>query len=288
MGTRARDDCLLHVLRAPDLAVTKESGAAWHRGDWDALYAHRPDHYPLPMPSLALAFEDFVPVLLTAFGLLLIVRMIRRVDPGAGAWAALGAVLVVAGGLSRASWKLVMAAGGPDLVPLFLALYVLLATGYLLLVMALWRGWQAANGRRARVPTWAAAAVAIAVLLPLTAVMAPAGGRILPLLWLFTATSASVITALLLARWARAIGRPGLGWLFVVSMVVTLLLNGLARAETQSEALQWAEQLLNTLNQAAFLLGAILLERATRGAPADPARTRAEVTPAPAMGTPES
>ena len=92
----------------------------------------------------------------------------------------------------------------------------------------------------------------------------------------------------LLARWARAIGRPGLGWLFVVSTVVTLLLNGLARAETQSEALQWAEQLLNTLNQAAFLLGAILLERATRGAPADPARTRAEVTPAPAMGTPES
>jgi len=73
------------------------------------------------MPSLALAIEDFVPVLLTAFGLLLIVRMIRRVDPGAGAWAALGAVVVVAGGLSRASWKLVMTAGGPDLVPLFVA-----------------------------------------------------------------------------------------------------------------------------------------------------------------------
>jgi hypothetical protein len=228
------------------------------------------------MPSLALALEDFVPVLLTAVGLFCIARMIRRLDRGAGAWAALGAVFVVAGGLSRATWKLVMATGGPDLVPLFLALYVLLATGYLLFVMALWRGWQAANGRRARVPTWAAAAVALAVLLPLTMVLAPAGGRILPLLWLFAATSASVITSLLLARWARWIGRPGLGWLFIVSMVVTLLLNGLARAEAQSEAIQWAEQLLNTVNQGAFLLGAFLLERATRLAPAGSDATAAE------------
>jgi hypothetical protein len=238
------------------------------------------------MPSLALAAEDFVPVLLTAVGLSLIVRMIRRADRGAGAWAALGAVLVVAGGLSRASWKLITAAGGPDLVPLFIALYLFLATGYLLLVMALWRGWQAASGRGTRAPTWAAA-VSLAVLLPLTAILAPAAGRLVPLMWLFAATSASVITALLLARWARAIGRTDLGWLFVVSTVVTLALNGLARAETQSEALQWAEQLLNTLNQAAFLFGALLLERATRGAPAEPARTMAEVPAPSAVGTPE-
>jgi hypothetical protein len=240
------------------------------------------------MPSLALAVEDFVPVLLTAIGLSLIVSMIGRVDRGAGAWAALGAVLVVAGGLSRASWKLIAAAGGPDVVPLFSALYLLLATGYLLFVMALWRGWQAANGRGSRAPTWAAAAMALAVLLPVTAVLAPAAGRLAPLLWLFTATSASVITSLVLARWARAIGRVGLGWLFVVSMVVTLALNGLARAETQSEALQWAEQLLNTLNQAAFLLGAFLLERATRRAPTEPARTMAELAAPSAVGTPDS
>jgi hypothetical protein len=233
------------------------------------------------MPSLALAIEDFVPVVLTAIGLALVVRMIRRADRGAGAWAAAGAVLVVAGGLARATWKLVMAAGGPDLVPLFLALYVFLAAGYLLFVMALWRGWQAANGRRVRVPTWIPAAVALAVMLPLTLILAPAGGRILPLLWLFTATCASVIASLLLARWARGIGRPGLGWLFVISMIVTLMLNGLARAEAQSEPLQWVEQLLNTLNQAAFMAGAFLLERATRLM----AEVRASGLADPAVGT---
>jgi hypothetical protein len=115
----------------------------------------------------------------------------------------------------------------------------------------------------------------------------PPGGRILPLLWLFTATSGSVVTSLLLARWARGIGRPGLGWLFIVSMVVTLLLNGLARAEAQSEALQWAEQLLNTLNQGAFLLGAFLLERATRLVPVGSGTSLTEVATAPSQATSE-
>ena len=216
------------------------------------------------MPSLALALEDFVPVILTAVGLAFVVRMIRREDDHAAHWAAVGTLLIVAGGLSRATWKLIVAAGGPDIVPLFLALYVFLATGYLLFVMALWRGWQASNGRRARVPTWLPAAVVLAVLLPVTAILAPAGGRILPLLWLFGATVGSIVTSLLLARWARGIGRPALGWLFLVSMVVTVVLNGLARAENQSEALQWVEQLLNTVNQGTFLVAAIGLERATR------------------------
>jgi hypothetical protein len=221
------------------------------------------------VPSVALAVEDFVPVILTAIGLAFVTRMIRRVDRGAGTWAAAGTLLIVSGGLSRAGWKLTLAAGGPDLVPLFLALYVFLATGYLLFAMALWRGWQAMNGRRARVPVWLPALVAIALLGPLTAVLAPAGGRIVPLLWLFTATAGSIVVSLLLARWARGIGRPGLGWLFIVSLLVTVALNGLARAEDQSETLQWVEQLLNTVNQGAFLVGAVGLERAMRRRTAD-------------------
>lgn len=233
------------------------------------------------MPSVALALEDFVPVVLTAIGLSFVTRTILRVDRGAGRWAALGTLLIVTGGLSRASWKLTLAAGGPDLVPLFLALYVFLATGYLLLATALWHGWQAASGRRARVAVWLPALVAIAVLVPLTAVLAPTGGRLLPLLWLFAATAGSIVVSLLLARWARSIGRPGLGWLFIASLLVTIMLNGLARAENQSEALQWVEQLLNTLNQGAFLVGAVGLERATRRRMAD---GRGTMDPATAEG----
>ena len=222
--------------------------------------------YPAHMPSVALALEDFVPVILSAVGLAMVTRMIRRFDRNAGHWAAVGTLLVVVGGLSRASWKLIMAGGGPDLVPLFLALYVFLATGYLLVVMATWRGFLAANGGRGRVPAWLPALVALALLVPLTAILASAGGRILPLLWLFVATAGAIVTSLLLARWARRAGRPGIAWLFIVSLAVTIVLNGLARAESQPEALQWVEQLLNTATQGAFLVAAIGLERATRRA----------------------
>lgn len=232
------------------------------------------------MPSLALALEDFVPVILTAIGLAFIVRLIRREDANGTHWAAVGAVLVVAGGLSRATWKLAMAAGGPDLVPLFLSLYLFLATGYLLFAMAVWHGWQVSNGRGPRVPTWLPAFVAFGLLMPATAVLATAGGRILPLLWLFTATAGSIVTSLLLARWARGIGQPGLGWLFIVSLVVTVILNGLARADAQSEALQWAEQLCNSLNQAAFLIASVGLERATRRRREGPAATSPETVAA--------
>lgn len=221
------------------------------------------------MPTVALALEDFVPVILTAIGLAFVTRTISRTDRGAGRWAAMGTLLIVTGGLSRAGWKLTLAAGGPDLVPLFLALYLFLATGYLLLASALWHGWQATSGRRAGVPVWLPALLAVAILGPLTAALAPTGGRLLPLLWLLAATAGSIVASLVLARWARGIGRPGLGWLFIVSLLVTVALNGLARAENQSEALQWVEQLLNTVNQGVFLVGAVGLERATRLRTAD-------------------
>jgi hypothetical protein len=228
------------------------------------------------MPSVALALEDFVPVVLTAIGLSFVVTMLRRIHPASGSWAALGTTLIVTGGLCRASWKLLAALGGPDVTILFLALYPLLAVGYLLLAMALWGASQARSGRRARLHPAVPAIIALAVLVPATLALAPGGGRILPLLWLFTATGGSIVTSLLLARWARGLGRPGIAALFLVSLAVTLGLNGLARAEVQSEPLQWAEQLLNTLNQGLFMLAALRLERATRpDAPPD-------VTPVPA------
>lgn len=49
--------------------------------------------YPARMPSVPLALEDFVPVVLTAIGLSFVVAMLRRVHPASGSWAALGAAL---------------------------------------------------------------------------------------------------------------------------------------------------------------------------------------------------
>jgi len=226
------------------------------------------------MLSLPLALEDFVPVVLTAGGLWFVVSLVGRADRSAGRWAAIGAILIVAGGLSRAIWKTVVATGGADVAALFAVLYLLLATGYLVLAVVVWRGRQAHTGRPGRsagdprLRVWMPAAIVLAILLPVTAILAPSGGRLLPILWLFAATIGSITTSLLLARWARDLGRPGIGWLFIVSLTVTLVLNGLARASDQSEALQWVEQLVNTLNQGIFLIAALRLERAAAAAAA--------------------
>ena len=224
------------------------------------------------MLSLPLALEDFVPVVLTATGLWFVVSLVGRADRSAGRWAAIGAVLIVAGGLSRAVWKTVVATGGPDMTLLFAVLYLLLAAGYLVLAVAVWRGWQADTGRAGRssrdprLRVWMPAAITLAILLPASAILAPSGGRLLPILWLLAATIGSIATSLLLARWARGLGRPGIGWLFIVSLAVTLVLNGLARASDQSETLQWVEQLVNTVNQGVFLVAAVRLERAAAAA----------------------
>ena len=74
------------------------------------------------MYSLALALEDFVPVVLSAFGLLVVARLARVRSASLGRVALLAASLIVLGGASRASWKVIVASGGPDIAPLYLLL----------------------------------------------------------------------------------------------------------------------------------------------------------------------
>jgi hypothetical protein len=231
--------------------------------------------------SVPLAIEDFVPVAASAVGFVFVVRALRTVDPAAGRQGAVGAVLIVAGGLSRASWKLVYAMGGPDLEWLHAALYPLLAAGFPLLALAAWgarhawaagsaAGGMAGDGARhapSSAPWWPVAAL-LGALVVVTVLIGPASGRLVPLLWLTAATIGTAAMAVLLGRWARALGRPRLGWTFVAYLVVTLALNGLARPAEQTESLQWVQQLLNTANGVLFAVAAQRLAAAARGAAA--------------------
>lgn len=205
----------------------------------------------MPEYSLALALQDFVPVALAAVGWVYVVRVVSRADPGAGRLALVGATAVVAGGTSRAVWKAVVALDGPDVAVLFAALYPLLAFGFLalagaLLAVSLGR----APGRVAR----AVPIVAVALLALASVLLGPGTGRLVPVMWLAVATLGSVTVGMLLAGLARRAGHPGVATLFVVGVVATVVLNGLARSADQSEPVQWIYQSLNTLNQLVFLL----------------------------------
>lgn len=206
---------------------------------------------------LDLALLDLVPVVLTALGLRLVARLVGEADPRAGRRAALGAALVVAGGLGKASSKVIAAAGGPDLPVLAALLYPGLALGYVLLAGAVVAAGRDRAGGGLR--PWLPAALVLGVLLAVTVAAGPGSGRVVPLAWLVTGGTASLVLDGLLARRAWRAGRRGAAALLLAHLAATLALQALARPDDQTIALQWVQEILNTVTQAAFLAAATVL-----------------------------
>ncbi|MFA1542516.1 hypothetical protein [Actinomadura monticuli] len=195
---------------------------------------------------IALAVEDFVPVALTAAG----VALLRHKHPLVPA----AAVLVVAGGFAKATWKLIVALDGPDLRWLHEALFPLLAAGFTLLVFALAR-----ELRRPGHP------VALAV--PLAAALAASAA--LRDTWpamVWTIIAVTGAGALLLRAAARAGDRLGAS-LFGLWLAGQYLLGPMAARAEQSISLQWVEQSCNTFAQAAFAYAAWRLATAANRTP---------------------
>ncbi|MBB5873335.1 hypothetical protein F4553_006769 [Allocatelliglobosispora scoriae] len=198
-----------------------------------------PADYPL-----ILALEDFVPTLLAFAGFYLLGGLSgddRRVRLGR-----IGAVLIVAGGLAKCAWKIIVATDGPDLGWLAGMLFPLMAAGACLLLWSLHRS----------MPWWPYALVPA-----LTGIAAVAIGSIQPIFVLATAgiTLISITGAVIAARrgaWFAMV-------LYAVSIIAVMGLVPL-RHHPQHETLgfQWIEQGTNTTAQGLFLLAAFLTVRA--------------------------
>ncbi|MEU7282255.1 hypothetical protein AB0A69_26280 [Streptomyces sp. NPDC045431] len=199
---------------------------------------------------VALALEDFVPVVLTGVAAARLVRPVGRAVPRGRTVAAAGAALVFAGGLSKAGWKLTVALDGPDIQPLNKALFPLLALGFLLLAHALLSVPVAAGPQASRTPplwgfavTWAAAAAGSLAL-----------RTTMPLMVLTIA--AVTVCGVRLILLARAAGESRAAAATGVWLLGTYALGPLAARPDQSVALQWVEQSCNTLTQAALVYAA--------------------------------
>ncbi|MFF2555292.1 hypothetical protein ACFVUS_30105 [Nocardia sp. NPDC058058] len=196
---------------------------------------------------ISLAVEDYVPVLCTAFGVLLL----HRIAPN-GTVVRVAAGCLGVGGIAKATAKLVAAAGGPDLIWLRGMLFPFLTLGFGLLALALLRD---GSGR---VPRW------LAILVPsLTA--ACALGAILArdtLPMLVSTTVFATIASIHLIGLARARADTISAALLGIQLLVFFLLGPLASRPDQTVALQWTEQLCNTAAQLAFLAAAWRLSAA--------------------------
>lgn len=204
--------------------------------------------------TLSLALEDFVPVVLSSLGLFFIRRMVlARVGGLPGRVATLGWVLITVGGLSKSTWKLIMALtdGTRDVAVLDNALFVFLAPGFVCMAWAVWRMRGGKGG-------WGVPAGIIATfyVLALITVLTSPGARTWVFVLLGLTTLANLTLGILLIRQAWQKGQKGMGVLFVVNLVAIFILSGLARVEPQTIPLQWIEQSINTVSQGAFALAA--------------------------------
>ncbi len=207
--------------------------------------------------GLALAAEDFVPVLLAGAGTLVLGLAAGRALPSVRVPALLAGALVTLGGLAKAIWKLLVAAEPCRNYPVLEnLLFPCLAFGFAGIAYALLGVW-----RRRQASWWP-------FLLPpvVGAAAALAVGDTWPLL-IVSAIGAVFVGVLSIRLALRDQDRLGAA-LFTFYIVGTLVLPPLAGRPHQSEQLQWGEQATNTLVQLSFLLGALRLLRRTPAADA--------------------
>lgn len=207
--------------------------------------------------SVSVALFDFVPVLVSGAGLVLLARGIARRRPryAALAWAA--ALLVPLGGLCKASWKLILALDGTRIDWLENLLFILLAPGFIGLAYALFHARRPVAPADASGPSWAR--VALWLSLPLvaalaTAVLAP-GTRG----WFFVLLAATVLANFALIAQALIAARQWrLGWpviaAFIYNLIASLMLGGLARLP-EAEASAWLQEGVNLSAQLALAYG---------------------------------
>jgi len=172
-----------------------------------------------------LALEDFVPVAFSVAGAL----FLSRADGIDTRLARIAALLLGLGGVAKAGWKTIIATTDVDLWMVPLALFPLLAAGFLVLIKA----------AEPRVPIPAIAGLWMAGLGTAFAI-----GDTLPMLILTIA--ASTAAAVILSRRHK---------LFIVWIIGQYLLGPLSSGD-QTIARQWVEQSINTVSQAVFLIAA--------------------------------
>lgn len=206
------------------------------------------------MPTVPLAAFDFVPVILAGFAFVTIARLVAVRNPALGPIAMAGAILATAGGASKATWKLIYAAGGPDIDIMEEALFPLLSAGFALLALSLFQLREEGSAK--------GSAVGLVAIIWGTAIgLSFVGEGAVSGFFISAVTIAEVVFIILLWRWARREGTH-IGWYVGIHLFLVIGLSGMASAVEQTNALQWVEETSNAVTQGLLLLAALKLKAA--------------------------
>lgn len=222
------------------------------------------------LETVPLALQDYMPGIATGIGCWFLARFVRSVAPAFYRVAIAGGISVTCGGFAKATWKLIRALDGPDLKWLDASLFPFLAWGFTLLAWTLIHVDYTETGAVPpslglwKVPLGIAASLS-ALALVLSAVTDWSRVWVIPMIGLMTLADLSVIVMGVKAARRRNLIRAAV--LLAVNIASVLLLTRLASVE-QTRALQWFEQISNTIGNAAFaaawwmILGRPLTKRA--------------------------
>lgn len=206
--------------------------------------------------STSVALFDFLPVLISAGGLILLARaMVPRLpDLQFAIWAV--ALAVPFGGLCKASWKLIVALTEQRLDWLENLLFIAMAPGFVGLAYALChsrRAWIDPSHRASllRMMVW----IALPLLLAGVAYAAYPAQRI----WFFCLLAVTTLAnASLLVHAIRSARTGRLPWgvsaAFLINFAATLALSGLSRLP-DTETTAWIQEGVNLLAQSALAGG---------------------------------
>ena len=203
--------------------------------------------------TVPLALDDYIPVILGALGFYLLVKSAAARVPPVWRSGLIGVALVTLGGTLKATWKLIVASGGTDYAWMRQVLFPLLAIGFCLVAWALWSG-----VRERLLPAWP-----LVVVLSVTWIVADAIHRMKP--FFAVAVLASFVVSAAAITWSVRVKAPLAVVAFVVQILGVLALVPFQAQSRQTLGLQWGEQSVNTLGQAALLFGAWLLWTKVRG-----------------------
>jgi hypothetical protein len=208
--------------------------------------------------TLSLALLDFVPVFLTAFGFIHLIRLAFSVLPKQGRIAFLGGTLIVLGGFFKALWKLLMSLSNStiDIGWMEDGLFVFMAPGYLLFAWSMWQVARSVQGKRIfgawLVPSlMSVIALGSSYYLFVSLPDSPAWERVL----LSVTVLANFASGILLIIFAFRQKLSLAGWLFLLNLICVFALNGLART-SQTILIHWINEIINTLSCLGFMIAA--------------------------------
>jgi hypothetical protein len=205
--------------------------------------------------TVPLALQDYMTVIFSAFGLTLLTRMTWQMEPRLGQMALLGLMLTVTGGIAKATGKLVLAAGGPDIAWLNLGLFPFIAPGLTLIAWALYQVRRMFRRQAPLRQPWLVPILLLAIVGAGVVAIGNAGGpwRV-PLILLSAMANVSLLAMLIAAAWRRKMWFTGS--LFLINLTVILVMAWLTSIPTFSIALVWTEQIVQTISQMLFTVGA--------------------------------